>query len=411
MLLNVNVEDIIDGLRKASNVVPAKSGAVYLRALWLSADSDYLTIMSTDTALEFTGKYPAAISDSGLAGINGKQFTDLMNRMRGGTITLKLEDGNALSIEKGKKIKYALPVSDVTWFQKLEEFPRENAVQWSGDFLSDAINKTLFSVDDEGNEDAISCLYMGVNGPKENQTIDICGLNGHQFAIYHFIHDSLASIMPEGGILIQKKYVNELLRWLPKNDIEVSITSKRLFISTGDESECLSIPRTLLTYPNYNTFMSRLDTPDFSLLTINKQELKEALERLSVFCVDGRRFAIFNLSENELSLSVYGQNDAKGVETIEINYNSPIKKIGFPVKDVIAILDHFESDEVSFKMTPNDGPCGITGKDDPDYEVLIMPMRSMDDDYYEDDDEEEEEEYESDDSEDDSDSHDDSDNE
>ena len=37
--------------------------------------------------------------------------------------------------------------------------------------------------------------------------IEVCGLNGHQFALTRFTHDDLSARLPEDGVLIQRKYV------------------------------------------------------------------------------------------------------------------------------------------------------------------------------------------------------------
>ena len=56
MKLTIMKEHIIEGLQKAASIIPAKSGAAYLRSLWLKAEGDKLTIMSTDANIEFTGQ-------------------------------------------------------------------------------------------------------------------------------------------------------------------------------------------------------------------------------------------------------------------------------------------------------------------------------------------------------------------
>ncbi|MCG8529495.1 MAG: DNA polymerase III subunit beta, partial [Desulfovibrionales bacterium] len=40
MYLKVFKEDVIDGLLKAANIIPAKTGAAYLRSIWLKAEGN-----------------------------------------------------------------------------------------------------------------------------------------------------------------------------------------------------------------------------------------------------------------------------------------------------------------------------------------------------------------------------------
>ena len=43
-------------------------------------------------------------------------------------------------------------------------------------------------------------------------------------------------------MLIQRKYVGELRKWLDGDEIEVNLTDKRLFVRSGDGHETLSLP-------------------------------------------------------------------------------------------------------------------------------------------------------------------------
>mgnify|MGYP000715436968 CR=1 FL=1 len=67
-------------------------------------------------------------------------------------------------------------------------------------------------------------------------------LNGHQFALTRFTHDDLSARLPEDGVLIQRKYVGELRKWLGGDEIEVNLTDKRLFVRSGDGHETSAFP-------------------------------------------------------------------------------------------------------------------------------------------------------------------------
>ena len=316
MLLQVQKEQIIDGLQKAASIIPAKSGAAYLRSLWLKAEGDSLTIMATDANIEFTGLYEAKVSDPGMVGVNGRNFVDLVRRLPEGELRLRLDDkSGAFVVEQGRR-NYRLPVSDVTWFQPLAAFPGDKPVVWSGDFFQEALDKTLFCVSDDEASDALSCLYMRPNGKAGG--IDICGLNGHQFALMTFTHDDLAEHLPEEGILLQKKYVGELRKWLGADEIELDFTDKRLFVRTGNSKECISLPRAGYVYPDYTAFLSRLETPEASVLSVDRKECLNALDRIAIFNTDIDRCTCFDLTSTELLLSAQGQDTGSAAEPLEV---------------------------------------------------------------------------------------------
>ncbi len=65
-----------------------------------------------------------------------------------------------------------------------------------------------------------------------------------------------------------------------------------------------------------------------------------------------------------------------------MEFSGDLKKIAFPTRNLIEILNHFQSEKVTFRLTGAEGPCGVIGADDSDYQVIIMPMKIVEETYY-----------------------------
>lgn len=381
MLVNVFKENVIEGLSKAANIIPTKTGAAYLRSIWLRAEKGSLTIMATDSNIEFSGSYTAEVLSEGLVGVNGRNFVDLLRKLSAGVpISLSLEEGsnNLLISQKGTR-NYKLPTNDAVWFQNFSAFPEDNPVVWSGDFLSELIDKISYCIADDESKDAIGCLYIN---PTESKHIDACGLNGHQFAMKRFLHDELHALLPKGGILIQRKYLGEMKKWLGTDEIELNVTDKRLFLRTCDKKEMFTLPLSAYQYPDYSNFLSRVEGNGTSNLVLGRKDTEEALERLLIFISENNRCTYFSLSGNEAVLSSNGLDVGSATETLEAEYNGDIKKIAFPTRNLLEIMDHYQSEKLTLVLTGTEGPCGIKGQDDPEYTVIIMPMKIVEETYY-----------------------------
>lgn len=375
MNLKVYKEEIIEGLQKAANIIPQRTGAAYLRSIWLRAENNRLELLSTDSNIEFRGSYTAEVMDGGLVGVQGRAFVDLMRRLPDGQISLRVdEETPVLHIEQGRR-KYKLPVNDSTWFQKFSDFPEEGAVLWSGDYLQELIDRITYCIGDEGS-DALACLFMK---PATEGRIEAAGMNGHQFSMFSFSHDELRALLPEEGILIQKKYIGELKKWLGTDEINVNIGDKRLFLRTESKAESLSLPLSSYQYPDYTVFLSRLKDDSVSRLKLNRMECEDALMRIAIFNSESNRCTYFDLSEKEAVLAAAGQDIGSATESLDVEYDGNIEKIAFPTSNLMGIMDHFDSEELTLTLTGAEGPCGITGKDDVEYLVIIMPMKIIDD--------------------------------
>ena len=89
-----------------------------------------------------------------------------------------------------------------------------------------------------------------------------------------------------------------------------------------------------------------------------------------------------DLSAAEVQLSAQGQDVGSANESLEVSYTGDIQRIAFPTRNLLDILGHFVSAKVEMLLTGTEGPCGIRGAEDPDYTVIIMPMRISETTYY-----------------------------
>ncbi len=364
-------EEVIEGLSKAIGIIPLKSGSSFLRSLWLEARDNSIRIMATDSTTEFTGIYQAEVKKEGNVGVNAKAFVDLIKKLPNDEITLEYEEEERrLHIKQGRR-NYKLSTADSTWFKPLDDFPEENSILWAGDLFQDLIDKTYFCISDDDSSEQLACFFM----KKVDNLINCCGLNGHQLAVAMFDNDDLANLLPENGLLLQKKYTAELRKWLAEDEIHINITENKLFLKNASGTEIVSFVRSDYNYPNHQAFLDRIKSGSPSILTVNRKEMVNALERIMIFNNDTDRCTYFDLSENELQLSAQGQEVGQAQEILEVKYEGDISKIAFPTRNLIDIIGHYKSEEIIFTFTGVESPCGVSGEQDNDYTVIIMPMK------------------------------------
>ena len=374
MFLTIFKEDVIEGLQKAASIIPQKSGAVYLRSIWLRAEGDRLEILSTDSNIEFRGSYVADVKEGGLIGVQGRAFVELLRRLPAGQITLEQDkEAPVLHVVQGRR-KYRLSTNDVTWFQNFSEFPEQGAIMWSGDYLQELIERISFCLGDE-TMDAISCLIMKPVG----EHIEAAGMNGHQFAMMRFTHDDLQALLPPEGILVQKKYLSEIKKWLGADEIDLNIGEKRLFLRTGNKAESMSIPLSSYQYPEYSVFLNRLKAEGLSSLELGREEAQEALNRIAIFHTEENRCSYFTFAPLEVVISTSDQHVGSASESLDVIYQGEIEKIAFKTSNLLSILERFTSARLKLVFTGSEGPCGITGSEDSEYQVIIMPMKINED--------------------------------
>ncbi len=380
MLVSFSKDDVLEGLQKAANIIPAKTGAAYLRTIWLKAEGQSLQVMATDSSLEFCGSYPAGIKAEGLAGVQGRNFSDLVKRLPKGEATLELEDKKKnLKVKQGSR-RFNLPINDPEWFQSFSAFPDKAGVSLSGVLVHDIVDKIGFCISEDDTMEAVACISL--KPAPGSGRVEICGLNGHQFAMLDLKSDALQALLPPEGILIQRKYLLELRKWLTAEQVECAIDNKRLFCRTAGGQETFSLPLSYYQYPDYHNFLAHLQGDGSVKAVIGRQEVGEALERMLLFNTENNRCTYFDFKDGELVLSSQGQEVGSGSETLSVQTPDEIPRIAFPTRNLLEILGHFQSEQLTWTMTGAEGPCGISGADDPGYTVIVMPMKIVDETLY-----------------------------
>jgi DNA polymerase III subunit beta len=373
-------EEILPALQQASQITSVKTGAVFLRSIWLQVENDMLKIMATDSNIEFFGEFSPRIEQEGLVGVNGRHLYDLIRKLHPGELEFHVQDEAKNLLIKQNKRKYVIPINENYWFQPLSVFPEENMVAMHGELFSTIIEKVFYSVSDDETMPAINCLLVKYS--EKDEKIDFCGLNGHQLALFKLEHAGLKNLLPEEGILINKKFLHELHRMIPPKDLEINIFNNRFYCRSKDKKESISLPLALHKYPDHNKFLEKYHCDNPSSMDIDRKGLIDALDRILIFNTQNSICTFFEFTETYIQMDVQSEEKGEAKEVLDVEFKGDLQKIAFPTRDLIEILSHFDTDILHFHFTSMDEPCFIVDINDPDYRVLIMPMKITDDVVY-----------------------------
>lgn len=383
MILIFDKEKVIRGLQKAANISAQKSGTTFLKTVWLKWNNQKLHILATDSKIEFVGEYSIKSEGEGIIGVNGKSFYELIKKLPPGEITISLAyDGEYINLEQGSK-KYKITTYDSSWFREFIEFPNKGYVKWYGDSLKEIINRLYYFIPDDVSEDN---KYLNLCKSKNSNDIVAYGIILHSFAMLTFEHTELYQLFDDNLYLIDKMFLNELRKWLENNEIYLTINENRIFIKDEINNEKISFPIITKQENDYNVYLEVFKDNNLSTLIVNKNELIDVLERISVFASDIDELVTFAFSNNRLLIHSESHDKGEATEELLVNYSGELESVLFLIKRTKQIIEHFESENIKFEFTTFDGPCKITGLDESDkgYIVITMPVRLKEEKYYED---------------------------
>jgi DNA polymerase-3 subunit beta len=381
MKIQVELAKILPALQHAGAILPQRTGASYLRTIWLRAEEGRVGILATDSAIELSFVCRAEVAEPGMVGVPGRQFVELIKRLPGGEpVSLSVDGAGGVLHVVQERRKYKLPLNDVAWFSPHAETPKKGAVRWSGEFFREVLDRVAFCLGDDSS-DALSC---GSILSRDGVRVEVAAMDGHQMALYTFDNADISGLLPAEGVLISGKYIKNLSRWLNDNEMYVVLTEDRLFLHEEGDSEpeqsFFSVPLSKYVYPDYSTFLQRLKGENISTLTIGREELRDVLSRIGLFLSVESAIAKFTLTADEAVITAVSKDVGEGVESMSVEYAGSIERISFPSEKLLRVLEHFESIMVKIVMTGEASVCCLTGDADADlgYQVVVMPMQVLD---------------------------------
>lgn len=380
MDITINTEQCGSGIQKASSITPSKSGNAYLKTMWLKASKEKGTVcfMTTDASTEYTVTAPAEVKVEGLVGVNSKAFTELVRSLPAGLLHIKLDEAGQVvqvSSSQGKRL-YKLPAANNTWFQEFTSYPEGESVIWNGEVFSEIIKRIYFCLSEE-EESSFSSLCIR---PNSKGSIDFCGLDGNKFAISVVSNQDLLAALPEDGITIQRKHLSDMEKLLDRDDIELNIGEKRIYIRTKDGNEVFSVPLTQLHFIDYSIFLNKSDGS--STINVKKQDMLDALSRSSIFNTKDEIAVYLAIREDSLTLTSSEKTLGSATETIPADCQCDVPELAFVTRGLIDILQHMPGDDVVIRMSSKDGPCAFTSPGTDEYMIIAMPMQVVTKSYY-----------------------------
>jgi DNA polymerase-3 subunit beta len=130
------------------------------------------------------------------------------------------------------------------------------------------------------------------------------------------------------------------------------------------------------TYPNYEVVIPKENN---RFLTIKREDLINAIRRVSLFASASNHQVRFDIAPNALKLSAQDA-DAGGEahEALPCEYAAESMEIGFNATYLVDILTHIDAEQITMKFSAPTRAGIITPAESPENEdtlMLIMPVR------------------------------------
>jgi DNA polymerase-3 subunit beta len=356
-------EKLSAALAKAEKITSKNPTLPVLACVVLEADSQNLTIRSTNLDSAFEIEIPVKSSVPGKVAVPGMIFSSFINSLKEKSVTLETKEGNLLiTTDHHQTTIKALSYEDFPTTPKVES---KNSFSVPARAFLKALRSVSYSASISSVKPELASVYIYGDG----DFLYFVSTDSFRLAEKRLKLKEAKDVKP---MVVPIKNVNDIIKVFDdsEEDIKVSFEKNQISLSTKSMnfvSRLVDAP-----FPNYKDIIPKNPTTETTLL---KQDLVDALKTLSVFSDKfnqanvkinpAKKSFILASKSNDIGESQSSVDAAASGEPIDMNFNH--RYIG-------ECLQSIESDALSLSFSGTTKPLVVRGVSDSSFTYLVMPM-------------------------------------
>jgi DNA polymerase-3 subunit beta len=349
----VNSTALLKEVQKLNNVISSNNTLPILDNFLFEVISNNMTIIASDLEVTMMATIPVEADADGKITIPARILTDTLKTFSNQPLTFII-DTTTFSIEISSEIgNYRLAGQNAEEFPKNPTLSGSSSTSFSGEILSNAINKTLFA---SGN-DELRPVMSGVFCELSSEQVTFVTTDAHKL-VKHTRTDLSAD--KTAAFILPKKPLNILKNNIAENvKLEFNDTNA-LFTFDNNTIICRLIDG---KYPNYDAVIPK-ENPN--KLTIETAVLLSSIKRVSIYANKTTHQIRLKIAGSELQITSEDLDFAnKAEERLSCQYEGADIEIGFNSKFVIDMLNNIGAEKISLEMSA------------PNRAGIILPLDSM----------------------------------
>ena len=355
--------DLASAVNKVSKALATKSTNPILEGIRIATTGDYVVFTATDLEIGIETRVKCEVFEGGETVVVGKAFIEYANKLTQLDYVEITSDGKQVKIKCGK-IKLALSEMNEKDFPKLNKDFNGNGVEIETSDLIEVINGTAFScATDEARPILKGCLFE-----VSDNKLNVCALDGFRLALktctVNNVNCAIKSVVPMRSLL-------ELIRLIgEEKTINLVFQNGLLLIKTED-----TIFTTRLLNGDFINYSALLASGCFTSITIDKKELFESLDRLSILAKSTNNIVRCVVDNGTMTLTTNSEF-GNAEDTIEVQQDGRLVELHFNYRYLIDCLKAIKDECVKLCFgKDNKSPFFVLPNNNSDYKYLILPIR------------------------------------
>lgn len=357
-------------LGRAQGVVDKRNTVPLLANVLLEVTDGQLRITASDMEVAFSGQIPVSSKKPGALCVPAKQLNDIIRQLPEADVHLRALPNDWLEI-RCQDAYFKIMGLGTEGFPGIPEVEAIANFTLKGADLAAMIEGVFFSIATDDSRYGLNGAFLEVVQQDEDVLLRMVSTDGHRLSM---INRVLPEEIPiRGGYLLPRKGLGELRKICDE--------------AGGDEVRVdLSEGSGLFTWHGIAFFMRFLEGefPPYQQViprqhvrtaTLKREELTNALRRVSILSSEKTHSVRFILKEDTLELSASSQDLGESREVIPARIEGEPLSIGFNARYFLDALTVLREDEVVLELGEHLHPALLRGERDRLAIYVVMPMR------------------------------------
>ena len=369
MKFSVNQQDLQKSLGYCQGVIEKRSTLPILSNILIEAANSKLKITATDLDLIFVNEISnIKIFDEGKTTTSSSIMFDIVRKIPSGSqINFENTGDSKLQLESNKSL-FNLNSINASEFPITDENFNENEFTINSKALLKLLNKCKFSVSNDETRHYLSGIFFHQTQTDDKNFLTAAATDSHRMSISKIRLKNKIEFEP---IILPKKTIFQLCSLLEDYDGEVKVSNIKSKIKFELNNSILISKLIDGKFPNYIQVIPRENQKK---LEIDLKSFLNSVDRVASVSLDKKDGVKFNLTKDNLDLSVNNTNSGDGKESLSVKFETDLD-ISFNSRYLLDVASQLNGDNIEIYLKDTGSPALIKDPADFDSIYVVMPMK------------------------------------
>jgi DNA polymerase-3 subunit beta len=367
----INKSQIVTVLSKVQGLAGRRSNLSITENILIRSEAEGVHLTATDLETGFEGFYPASIENEGSVAVSAKKLYEILREFPSEEILIHEVENRWIEIGN-ETVQYHIVGMNPDDFPETPQLIDVEFFSIEAAVLSKIIERTVIvaAAGDEKRAHIIG-VYVERKSDDQGNRLRFVSTDGSRLHMAEHLYSSAEDIIPGDPILVPKKGLNEVAKFLDiEGQVQIGIKDNNLIVKK--ETETIIIRLLEGEFPQYEDILTKGDD---HFLQLNTMKFSKMLKRMSILATDNYKGAVFKFDDNKLVVTATNPDYGESKEETEIEFSGDAIEAAFNPKFYLDALGVIDDESVILNLVDSSHPCLVEGDTDKSFVSVIMPMR------------------------------------